>query len=344
MSMKMVPEFRHFETLHCVTGSMRHVYAWAGRDTSEELLLGLGEGVGFAYFRFKGQAPFLGGRAQPKPSMEAIASSRMGVVCESKVSSSDASAEKSLLKELDEGRPVMLQVDMGMLPYFDFGQEYHFGGHVIVACGRDEESGDILVADREGELHPVPASALAAARGSRFKPFPPGRASWRFDFSGYRKPTTAELLAAMAAQAKLMLEPPITNIGGKGVRKAATECLTWPTLLEAGMLAPTLFNLYIFIDAKGGTGGGMFRYMFGRFLSEAATLGAPKAAGALASDFHALGDAWEDAGRLCLAATEGSGMDAKAATAALPELSRLLSRAADLEQEAWSNLARALPH
>jgi hypothetical protein len=342
MSMKAVPGFRHFETMHCVTSSMRHVYAWAGRDTSEELLLGLGEGVGFAYFRFAGQLPFLGGRAQPKPSMEHIASSRLGVACEAKGSSSDAAAEKALLKELGEGRPVMLQVDMGLLPYFDFGQEYHFGGHVVVACGRDEESGEILIADREGELHPVPTRALAAARGSRFKPFPPGRAWKRFDFSGYRAPAKADLLAAMGAQARGMLEPPIANIGVKGVRKAAAECLKWPSLLEAGALGPTLFNLYIFIDAKGGTGGGMFRYMFGRFLSEAAALGGPKAAGGLAADFRALGDAWEEAGRLCLAATQGSGMDEKAAAAALPELSRLLSRAADLEEGTWTGLARAI--
>jgi len=27
---------------------------------------------------------------------------------------------------LTEGEPVMLLVDMGFLPYFDFGEEYHF--------------------------------------------------------------------------------------------------------------------------------------------------------------------------------------------------------------------------
>ncbi len=143
MSMKTVSGFRHFDTLHCVTGSMRHVYAWAGRDLSEDILLGLGEGIGFAYFRFKGQPPFLGGRAQPKPSMEEIAGSRTGVGIRRKSSSSDAASERSLLAELEADRPVMLQVVMGFLPYFDFGgKEYHFGGHVVVACGRDATAGD----------------------------------------------------------------------------------------------------------------------------------------------------------------------------------------------------------
>jgi hypothetical protein len=342
MSIATIPGFRHFETLHCVTGSMRHVYAWAGRDMSEELLLGLGEGVGFAYFRFKGQTPFLGGRAQPKPSMEEKTGSRTGVKIARKAPSSDAAAERSLLAELEGGRPVMLQVDMGYLPYFDFGgQEYHFGGHVVVACGRDGASGDILIADREGELHAVSASALASARGSRFKPFPPGRASWRFDFEKARLPTGAELQEAIANQAALMLAPPIANIGVKGIRKAAAECMAWPELLEEHQLAETLFNIFIFVSAKGGSGGGCFRYMFGRFLSEAARSGLPAgaAAASIAASFKSIGDAWEEAAELCRAATEGSGMEEAAAQAALPRLSLLLAGIADLEEEAWSALS-----
>jgi len=343
MSMTKVPGFKHFETRHCVTGSMRHLFAWGGHDTSEELLLGLGEGVGLAYFRFKGQLPFIGGRAQPKPSFEEISSSRLGVGVECKASSSDAAAERSLIAELDSGRPAMVQVDMGELPYFDFGGgKYHFGGHVIAVCGRDASSGDYLVADREGPLHAVPSAALSAARGSKYRPFPPGRAWWRFDFEKYRAPKKAELTAAIAAQAKAMLEPPIANIGVKGIRKAAKECLEWPELLELGQLSGALFNLYIFVNAKGGTGGGLFRYMFSRFLSEAAELGAPASVGKLAPAFKAVGDAWEDAAELCRAATEDRGMDEKAAMAALPELSKKLSRLAELEGGAWSALHEAL--
>jgi hypothetical protein len=338
--MSTVPGFRHFETLHCVTGSMRHLYAWAGQEVSEELLLGLGEGVGFAYFRFKGQSPFLGGRSQPKPSMEEKAGSRTGVRIERKASTSDAAAERSLLAELDAGRPVMLQVDMGYLPYFDFGgHEYHFGGHVVVACGRDLESGGILIADREGALHAVPAPDLAAARNSRFRPFPPGRAWWRFDFDEARPPKGDELREAIANQSALMLAPPIANIGIKGIGKAAGECLRWPDLLDEGQLAETLFNAYIFISAKGGTGGGCFRYMFARFLAEAGRLGLP--VGETAQAFTAIGDAWEEAAELCRRATEGSGMESAAAKAALPELSRLLYGIAGLEEKAWSTLSRS---
>ncbi len=343
MSMKTVSGFRHFDTLHCVTGSMRHVYAWAGRDLSEDLLLGLGEGIGFAYFRFKGQPPFLGGRAQPKPSMEEIAGSRTGVGIRRKSSSSDAASERSLLAELEADRPVMLQVDMGFLPYFDFGgKEYHFGGHVVVACGRDATAGEYLVADREGPLHAVSGSALAAARSSRFRPFPPGRAWWRFDFEGARTPLREELVLAIRNQSALMLGPPIANIGVKGMRKASKECLDWPDLLEPGILCETLFNIHIFVSAKGGSGGGCFRYMFGRFLAEAVGFGAPAAVGKLAASFKAIGDEWEEAAELCRSATEGAGFDEGSARSALPELSRRLDRVAGLEETAWKALAAAV--
>ena len=108
------------------------------------------------------------------------------------------------------------------------------------------------------------------------------------------------------------------------------------------MLPATLFNIYIFVNAKGGSGGGCFRYMFGRFLAEARDLGAPAAVGKLASSFKAIGDAWEEAAELCRGATEGAGMEEAAAKAVLPELSRRLEAVADLEGKVWSALAAAV--
>jgi hypothetical protein len=113
---------------------MRHIYAFNGHDLSEDLLLGLGEGVGFMYWHAKGQPPFLGGRTSPEPSMEAVAGQRTGVKIQIHHTNSSRKARQTLLDLLAAGQPVMLQVDMGFLPYFNFGGEaYHFGGHVVVA-------------------------------------------------------------------------------------------------------------------------------------------------------------------------------------------------------------------
>jgi hypothetical protein len=329
--------FRQFPTHHCVTGSMRHIYAFNGHDLSEDLLLGLGEGVGFAYFHFKGQPPFMGGRAQPKPGMEEIAAERTGVAVRSRASGSDAAAEKALIALLEAGRPVMLQVDMGFLRYFDFGgQEYHFGGHVIAACGWDAASGTVLVADREKELHEVPLADLGKARGSRFKPFPPGRRWWEFDFSGFSPVKPADALSAIGNQAALMLCPPISNIGVKGIRKAAGEVARWDSLLSPDELRGTLFNTWIMTSAVGGTGGGLFRRMFGRFLGEAAALTALPALAEAGEDFGKTASAWDAIAVKCReAADEGTGMAAR-----LPDISRALMAVADREEAGWRKLAR----
>ena len=49
-----------------------------------------------------------------------------------------------------------------------------------------------------------------------------------------------------------MLEAPISNMGVRGIRKAAQRAQQWPDVLDEKELRYTMFNTYIFIDAKGG--------------------------------------------------------------------------------------------
>ncbi|MCP5094358.1 MAG: BtrH N-terminal domain-containing protein, partial [Chloroflexi bacterium] len=173
MNLQPFLNFRPVNTHHCVTGSMRHVYLFHDHDISEEMMLGLGQGVGFIYWHQKGAQPFLGGRATPKPSMEELAAHCTGVKMQQYVTTSTKKAKRTLVEMMGQQQPLMLQVDMGFLPYFDFeGEEYHFGGHVVVACGYDPATETVLIAERDG-VYPVPMSDLAQARGSTFKPFPP---------------------------------------------------------------------------------------------------------------------------------------------------------------------------
>ncbi len=149
--------------------------------------MGLGAGVGFIYWHTKGALPFLGGRANlERPGVEGLEKAvgrRTGVAVESFRTDSARKAEKTLLDMLTADQPVMLVLDMGYLPYFDFGgQEFHFGYHVVVACGYDHETQQVLVADRDKELHPLPMADLAKARGSKYQPFPPHHAWYTFEF------------------------------------------------------------------------------------------------------------------------------------------------------------------
>ncbi|MDY7079632.1 MAG: BtrH N-terminal domain-containing protein [Chloroflexota bacterium] len=336
MTLKPLEGFKSLETHHCVTGSMRHVYVYNDHDVSEDMLLGLGGGVGFIYWHQKGAPPFIGGRGKGRPGsgFERCAGERTGVVVEEYTTSSARKAEQTLLALFDAGQPVMLQVDMGFLPYFDFGGfEYHFGAHAVVACGYDPESRQVLVADRDAELHPVSMEGLEKARGSTYKPYPPKHKWYTFDFSHKRQPTDEEVRQAIAEQAETMLEPPITNFGVKGIRKAAKRALKWPDQMDEDTLRWTLFNTYIFIDAEGGTGGGLFRYMFSRFLREAAEIVGDPRLNESADEFQRIGDMWQE-----VAEVFKQGWETAAPATVLAKTTAPLMELANLEEAAWGRL------
>ncbi|HRF94855.1 MAG TPA: BtrH N-terminal domain-containing protein [Aggregatilineales bacterium] len=334
--MKPFDHFKHFETHHCETGSMRHIYVHNDHPLSEELLFGLGEGLGFIYWHQKGQPPFIGGRAMPNPSIEELAGLRTGVKVVPYTTSSARKAESTLLNYLEAKTPMMLQVDMGYLPYFDFdGNEYHFGGHVVVACGYDAESRQVLIADRDADLHIVSWDDLSKARNSKFKPFSPQNRWFTFDFTHKRLPTTDEIYTAIHHQIEVMLNPPISNMGVKGIRKTAKLMPEWKNSMSQDDLKWSLFNTYIFISADGGSGGGIFRYMFGRFLAESAELTGNKDLIDCAEQFRLVGDEWDAIGKWCLEMS-------KTPTGDLMGVREMLNRVADMEEQAWLHLRQSV--
>jgi hypothetical protein len=274
----------------------------------------------------------------PKPSMEEIAGQRTGVTIEPHTTTSARKARKTLLEMLEAGQPVMIQCDMGYLPYLYFGgEEYHFGGHAVVVCGYDPETDQVLVADRDEELHPVSTAALEQARGSTHRPFPPKNRWYTFDFAQKRLPTAGEVRQAIREQAQVMLEPPIGNIGVKGIRKAARMVPQWPQKLDEDELRWALFNTWIFISPTGGTGGGTFRYMFSRFLREAAEIAGDPRLEESADEFKRIGDSWEEVGEWFRQASEASDP-----AALLGECVAPLEDLAAREERAWGRLRESV--
>ena len=298
MTITAFPGIETFPTHHCITGSLRRVYEAHGYPISEDMLLGLGSGIGFAYFHFKGTDPFFGGRGNfERPGVEGLEKTvghRTGVKVESYFTSSRRKAETALLEMLDDEEPVMVYLDMGFLPYLGLPDDYHFGAHCIAVVGYDADHETVLAADRDDVFHEITLDTLEEARGSKFKPFPPAHKWYSFDFSNAHPPTAAGIRDSLRDVTEAMLEPPISNFGVKGIRKAAKQTVKWPEVLDEEALRRTLFNTSIFIDPTGGTGGGIFRYMYGRFLVEAADItGEPRLA-ELGTEFRGVGDTWEE--------------------------------------------------
>lgn len=328
--------FKTFKTDHCVTGSIRHLYDFHGYPISEDVLLGLGAGVGFIYWHMKGMPPFLGGRSNVgrpgEEGLEQTAGRRTGVVVECLQTTSSAKGERALRDALVRG-PAMIRVDMGFLRYLGLPEGYHFGGHAVVAAGIDAEGRNVLIADRDENLHLVSLTDLALARSSKFKPFPPRNALFTFGFSGKRPPSANETRQAIAEVVKNMLHAPISNLGVRGIRKAAMCVGKWPAAMNSEELQKACFNAFVFIDSTGGTGGGIFRYMYGRFLKEAAQITDEPELAIVGDQMKNVGDKWQHVAGLFkeLAATRGTPVG-------LAEVAGLLNGIADQEDAVWRRL------
>lgn len=350
--METTPALRPFDRCpaldgyHCVTNSLAKIFFFHGHPLSEDMLFGLGAGLGFMYWKMSmgsETSVIIGGCGNNKDFLGDIGH-RTGASIEEIRTSSAIKAESALLERLREKEPVMLGGDMGFLPWFDFPEGYHFGGHSFVACGFDGER-TVLASDidpkvsglKKGFYHAVSLEELAKARGSKFKPFPPQNVRVETDFSGYRAPRKDDIHSALSQAADSLLNAPTKNFGVKGMRYAAKELPKWPGMFADSELRANLFNLYIFIEI-GGTGGCCFRYMYSRFLREAAVL----VGRAGSARLNAAADAIEESARrftqiglLFKDVYEAKDLDERIARSC-----RTLLAIADLEEKAFSELSK----
>ena len=335
------PHFAALDGCHCITSSLARIFHHAGRPLSEEMLLGLGAGMGFIYWRTKfgdDDSVFVGGRDNLKNFYQDLGN-RTGVAIREKQTASAAKAEKELLQLLIDRKPVMLGGDMGMLPWFDLPKDYHFGGHTFVACGFD--GGDVILCSdidqkssgvKKGFFAPITLAQLRKVRGSPFKPFPPKNLWLEFDFSGFRKPRKDDILGSIRQTIDAELRPPIKNFGIRGIRHTADELLKWPDQFSDRTLRMTLFNLYVFVEV-GGTGGGCFRPMYARFLKEAAEITRNRALLEAAEQFTHIGEGFSRVGLMFRDAARVKDLSERITTA-----SSRFRQLADQEEKACSFL------
>lgn len=143
-------DFCKLDIYHCQTHSLAKIFHFFNHPVSEDMLLGLGSGMGFIYWKMKMGSEdyvFIGGRANNKEFFNDIGK-RTGVRINMITTGSSKKAEAILIEKLKREEPVMLFGDMGFLPWFEFPQEYHFGGHTFVACGYDGKE-TVLCSDIE---------------------------------------------------------------------------------------------------------------------------------------------------------------------------------------------------
>jgi hypothetical protein len=90
-----------------------------------------------------------------------------------------------------------------------------------------------------------------------------------------------------------MLNPPIKNLGVKGIRFFSERVAKGWKDFDDDKLKWSAFNGFIFINQIGGTGGGGFRKMYGNFLRESGKLLEDEGLTKLGDEYFAVGEEWD---------------------------------------------------
>lgn len=254
--------FPHAQGVHCASTSLANLVRYYGGDWSEEMVFGLGAGIG-AYLYQSASFPnraFIG----RCPYLEEEFFRTLGVPF--RWESGPVLPWPKIRSCLDRGVPVIGLADLRYLDYYDTVSL--FGGHTLVLIGYDDD-GNVYVSDmNEPSIQRTSLAGLRRALGS-VSPLTPGFPpnQWAA-VEPFALPALEHLiLPAIRRNAEAMLHPPQPFLGLPALRQLAADFRRWPELSDWRRLA---LMFYEFVE-KRGSGGAAFRRLYSQFLQEAET-------------------------------------------------------------------------
>lgn len=314
----------HTPGRHCASTGLQDLVNHHGIAWTEAMCFGLGSGLGIWYLTLPGldPSPMVHVRSL---DIESEFFTRIGHPFQWQRFTDPTKSESALCRELDRGRPALLQTDIFHLPHY--GSDTHYPGHVITAWGYDSRERVFFVTDTEREtLLEVPFDAMQKARycpehllsieGNAFSPAsisPP-------------KNTAAVIAEAIANNSRRILHGTPGMQGMPGVFEGIDALNRWQEALPAwpdlGTWRWAARFTYQVIE-KRGTGGGGFRYLYADFLEEAEKI-VPQLAGLeLPRKMRKVGHAWTALAWCLKEASEKDTPDVGPTAEKLQEVARL---------------------
>ena len=290
----IVQGFRQSIGKHCETSALRKALDYNGFSLSEEMLLGLGGGIGFIYWYMKSMpSPFIGGRYGKGTDFPKNICKRIGVAVTVFETSSSTKGYEELKAILHRGEPAVVYGDIAYLPYFAVPEVAHFGGHAFVVYGLDEDKCEAYIYDRGRNPVTVTLTDLEKARGSKFPPFTPKHRLLKIEYPSQITNLEAGIIQSIQECCQNMLNPPLKNIGLAGIQKWADVVIKWPDQFEGINLFGALMNGFMYIEISG-TGGSAFRSMYAQFLEEASLIVNQPALKEVSEMMHQSATIWSD--------------------------------------------------
>ncbi|WP_020121150.1 BtrH N-terminal domain-containing protein [Streptomyces canus] len=247
---------------HCETTTLGVLLRHQGIDLSEPMLFGLGRGLSFIYWDSKSMGfPFLGGRVKPFELTRNLAGT-LGLELVVRETGSARKGWANVVEAIDGGRPVGLQLDSYHLDYF--GTKVHFGGHVVAMYGYDDRLAHLVDTEQQGGAVSTGLESLARARAAR-GPMTARHRSFTLTAPQDLPPPRHSVVSAITGCAHAFLNPPIANLGHRGIEKSGKLVRTW--LRRSDDPRQDLPQAALLME-KAGTGGALFRNLYRDFLAE----------------------------------------------------------------------------
>ncbi|MHA2004088.1 MAG: BtrH N-terminal domain-containing protein, partial [Candidatus Thorarchaeota archaeon] len=258
---RIVLDFKHFgDGKNCQTSSMQRLMSHLGHEISEPMLVGISAGMGFIYwFMKKMPYPIVGGMNRSDcrkfPGILGKAAKRLGGDFESILTKSVKKAHFFLKDTLKQNQPGLVCVDMAYLDHLLTGEDDHFGEHNFLVYGIDEPNNKTYISDRFHGTAEMALTQLQKARASEYPPFPAMNQMVRFTFPETLTPLESIIPDAIRENADALLNPPISNVGVKGIVRWSKELVKYPKMFPNPRdLVHALMMHFVYIET-GGSGG-----------------------------------------------------------------------------------------
>ncbi len=260
--MTLIENFKPFVGQNCETTTTGTLLYQLGIELSEPLLFGLGEGLGYIFWNMKSMDfPFIGGRIKPDALTKNICQN-LNLTLSIKETSSTRKAWQQVVQHLEAGKLTGLKLDSYHLDYFS--NKIHFAGHYVTLYGFDKDFAYLVDTQQQGCLVKTSLKSLELARNER-GPMSSRNRSYTIGKNEPLPDIDLAIKTAIHHNAQDYLNPPITNIGYKGIKKTAKEIVKWFNRSED---IKGDFQTTAMLMERAGTGGALFRNLYRDFLLE----------------------------------------------------------------------------
>lgn len=287
----------HQTAAHCENGAISALLRFHGVNLSEPMIFGLASGLFFTHMPFVKMSgmPVTAFRTFPGILFQRI-TKLLGIKAKTRRFLNQEHSMQALDKVLlEKQEPVACVVGMYYLPYMPLEYRFHFNGHNICIIGKDEYSGDYSVLDSNA-LQKVTISRrdLLRVRFAKGGTYPlMGQMYWIESMPKELPDLKPLILKSIRKTCSNMVSQPkfIPIVGTNGIHYLSRRIRNWEKEIGKRRAALNLAQVIRMLEEIG-TGGAGFRFIYGAFLQEAATITGIEELNDYSKRITQIGDLW----------------------------------------------------